>query len=204
MAYLNKDEMVIDAVLTDVGRKYLSQGYLPITKFALGDFGVDYRLYNPGNLKGADSYGIAIESMPVPEVIPDSAINMKYKLFTSELRKTVEVPYLRLDTPLEANNITVDTDGNRDITVTIQRFSGGDEGTYTWTLMDTSYVTFDDINPCPALGACTISKRTNTIAIRGQNENINEDKVGVTKLIVTNDMTGATLTIGITVLRKVI
>ncbi len=204
MAYLNNNEMVIDAVLTDKGREYLSKGSLPITKFGLSDFGVDYRLYNPANLKGSDSYGSAIERMPVIEVIPDSAINMKYKLFTSDLRKTLEVPYLKMETSLEGNNITVDTDGNREITVSIQRFSGGDEGTYTWTLMDTTYVTFDDINPCPALGACSISKRPSTITIRGQNENINEDKTAVTKLIVTNDMTGAQLTVGITVLRKVI
>lgn len=204
MAILNNEEMVIDAVLTDKGRAYLSQGSLPITKFGLSDFGVDYRLYNPGNLKGSDFYGSAIERMPISEVMPDSAINMKYKLFTSELKKTIEVPYLRIETSLESNNITVDTDGFREISVSLQRYSGADEGTYTWTLLDTTYVSFDDITPCPDLGVCTLSGRKNTISIKGQNENINEDKVGVTKLLITNDTTGATTSVGITVLRKII
>ena len=44
MGYLDGSSITVDAILTKQGRKMLAQGQgLNITKFALGDTGVDYK-----------------------------------------------------------------------------------------------------------------------------------------------------------------
>ena len=46
MAYLKtSDSIVIQATLTDKGKKLLSRGNFKIAKFALGDDEIDYSLY---------------------------------------------------------------------------------------------------------------------------------------------------------------
>ena len=46
MAFKNSTgDIVLDAVLTDAGRKYMAQGKFRITKFALGDDEIDYSFY---------------------------------------------------------------------------------------------------------------------------------------------------------------
>ena len=47
MAFLdNSGDIILDAVLTDVGRQKMAQGTFSIIKFALGDDEIDYSLYN--------------------------------------------------------------------------------------------------------------------------------------------------------------
>ena len=48
MGILDNDTVIVDAILTKIGRQKLAQGQpLGISKFAFGDTGVDYTLYNP-------------------------------------------------------------------------------------------------------------------------------------------------------------
>ena len=50
MGILNNDTVIVDAILTKLGRNKLRQGEpLGITQYAFGDTGVDYNLYNPKN-----------------------------------------------------------------------------------------------------------------------------------------------------------
>ena len=47
MAFLdNSGDIILDAVLTDSGRRRMAQGNFSITQFALGDDEIDYSLYN--------------------------------------------------------------------------------------------------------------------------------------------------------------
>ena len=47
MAFLdNSGDIILDAVLTELGRKRMSNGNFTITKFALGDDEINYELYN--------------------------------------------------------------------------------------------------------------------------------------------------------------
>ena len=39
-------EIILDAVLTDIGRKRMAQGTFKITKFAIGDEEIDYGFYD--------------------------------------------------------------------------------------------------------------------------------------------------------------
>lgn len=71
MAYLDSNTIVLDAVLTDLGRKRLAQGDLNITKFALFDDEVDYSLYEEDALYGNDDGKIT--ALPLLEAIPTHA-----------------------------------------------------------------------------------------------------------------------------------
>lgn len=84
MAYLSNTSVVVDAILTDVGRQLLAQndGSFQITQFSLSDDEVDYTLYNPNQPSGSAYYGEAIENMPVIQAFPQANEIMKYKLVT--------------------------------------------------------------------------------------------------------------------------
>ncbi len=84
MSFLHSNEIIVDAVLTKRGRQLLSENSpdFKITKFALSDDGVDYRLYNPDHPSGSNYYGEAIENTPMLEAIVDDTMTMKYKLVT--------------------------------------------------------------------------------------------------------------------------
>ena len=56
MSFLDKSSLIVDAVLTKIGRERLSQNDFLIDKFALGDDEVDYKLYNEANTQGPNNY----------------------------------------------------------------------------------------------------------------------------------------------------
>ena len=83
MGILDNDTVIVDAILTKIGRQKLAQGQpLGISKFAFGDTGVDYTLYNPNHPSGSDSYGSAITSLPMLEAVPDDNVFLRSKLWT--------------------------------------------------------------------------------------------------------------------------
>jgi len=84
MGYLNNTSVVVDAILTDVGRQLLAQndGSFRITQFSLSDDEIDYTLYNPNQPSGSAFYGEAIENMPIIQAFPQANEIMKYKLVT--------------------------------------------------------------------------------------------------------------------------
>lgn len=95
MGYLNNSVVVVDAILTDVGRQALAKndGSFRITQFALADDEVDYQLYNPTHPSGSAYYGEAIQNMPLLEAFPQAQQVMKYKLTTLP-RGTAKMPIL--------------------------------------------------------------------------------------------------------------
>jgi len=96
MGILNNDTVIVDAILTKLGRDKLRQGEpLGITQYAFGDTGVDYNLYNPNHPSGSAFYGEAIENMPILEAFPDETQVMKYKLLTLP-RGTAKLPVLEV------------------------------------------------------------------------------------------------------------
>ena len=63
MAFLdNSGDIILDAVLTDHGRKLLAKGdgSFQITKFALGDEEINYGLYNATHSSGSAFYDVEI------------------------------------------------------------------------------------------------------------------------------------------------
>ena len=82
MGILDSDSVIVDAILTKLGRDKLRQGQpLGITQYAFGDTGVDYTLYNADHPSGSDSYGAAITSLPQLEAVPDDDVFLRSKLY---------------------------------------------------------------------------------------------------------------------------
>ena len=57
MGYLDNTSLTVDAILTKKGRQLLSEGALEITKFALADDEIDYRLWDSAHSLGTNYYG---------------------------------------------------------------------------------------------------------------------------------------------------
>ena len=78
MAFLdNSGDIILDAVLTDVGRKRMSEGTFRITQFALGDDEIDYGLYNKNHPSGSAYYDLEILIL---EAFATSNANINYGL----------------------------------------------------------------------------------------------------------------------------
>jgi len=81
MAFLdNSGDIILDAVLTDLGRKRLAEGNFRITQFALGDDEVDYGLYDKDHPSGSAYYDLEILQTPVFEAFTQANANINYGL----------------------------------------------------------------------------------------------------------------------------
>tara|TARA_B100000902_G_C27303307_1_gene914047 strand:- start:681 stop:1331 length:651 start_codon:yes stop_codon:yes gene_type:complete len=106
MGYLDNTSLTVDAILTKKGRQLLSEGALEITKFALSDDEIDYRLWDAAHSLGTNYYGEAIENMPVLEAFTDETQMMRYKLITLP-KNTTKLPLVQAG----ASSITLDRPG---------------------------------------------------------------------------------------------
>jgi hypothetical protein len=70
---------------------------LGITKFAFGDTGVDYTLYNPNHPSGSDSYGTAITSLPMLEAVPDDNVFLRSKLYGTGARNVQNFSFITVE-----------------------------------------------------------------------------------------------------------
>ena len=98
MAFLdNSGDIILDAVLTDTGRKRLAQGdgSFRITKFALGDDEIDYELYNNQNPSGSAYYDLQIMQTPVLEAFTNNTSNMNSKIITITRSNLLYLPILK-------------------------------------------------------------------------------------------------------------
>lgn len=83
MAFLdNSGDIILDAVLTDLGRLRMSEGNFRITQFALGDDEVDYSLYNKNHPSGSAYYDLEILQTPVFEAFTRTNANINYGLLS--------------------------------------------------------------------------------------------------------------------------
>jgi len=100
MAFLdNSGDIILDAVLTDHGRKLLAEanGDFVITKFALADDEIDYSLYNKNHPSGSAYYDLEILQSPILEAFTDNAAMLKYNLVTYGNLELLFLPVLRLN-----------------------------------------------------------------------------------------------------------
>ena len=82
MGILDNDTVIVDAILTKVGRQKLANGQpLGVSQYAFGDTGVDYTLYNASHPSGSSAYGSAITSLPMLEAVPDDNVFLRFKLY---------------------------------------------------------------------------------------------------------------------------
>lgn len=99
MAFLdNSGDIILDAVLTDTGRRRLARGdgSFQITKFALGDAEINYRLYNAEHLSGSAYYDLEILQTPVLEAFTDPEADMHHKLISISRNDHLYLPIIEL------------------------------------------------------------------------------------------------------------
>jgi len=137
MGFLNNTTVTVDAILTKKGRELLAQGTnaFNITKFALADDEIDYRLYDTSHPNGTDYYGAVIESMPLLEAFPDENHIMRYKLVTLP-KNTQKMPVISI----QPQSVTFTAGGGLNqpkITITPSTANVADSS-YTFILHDQS------------------------------------------------------------------
>ena len=107
MAFLdNSGDIILDAVLTDVGRRRMAAGNFRITKFALGDDEISYSLYNKEHPSGSAYYDLELLQTPIFEAFTGkvtSAIN--YGLTSYARKDLLYLPSIKLNEKDFSNRI---------------------------------------------------------------------------------------------------
>lgn len=99
MAFLdNSGDIILDAVLTDEGRRRLAlgNGSFRITKFALADDEIDYSLYTP--VTGSGFQDLRILQLPIFEAFTNNMSSVKSKLLTYADNTLFYLPVIKLNT----------------------------------------------------------------------------------------------------------
>jgi len=99
MAFLdNSGDIILDAVLTDAGRRRLARGdgTFRIAKFALGDDEINYRLFNPNHASGSAYYDLEILQSPVLEAFTNQTSQMHHRLVTLSRNDILYMPIIEM------------------------------------------------------------------------------------------------------------
>jgi hypothetical protein len=94
----NSGDIILDAVLTDLGRKRLAEGNgrFRIDKFAFGDDEIDYGLYDKNNTSGSAYYDLSILQTPVMEAFTNNMSSMKSRLISYTSNDLLFLPVVAL------------------------------------------------------------------------------------------------------------
>ena len=119
MAFLdNSGDIILDAVLTDTGRKNLSKGdgRFKVAKFAFGDDEIDYSLFDTNT--GSAYQDLSILQTPVLEAFTNNASSMKSTLLSIADENLLYLPMLKLN---EIRSQDVDRHTNSMFTVAVNK-----------------------------------------------------------------------------------
>lgn len=98
MAFLdNSGDIILDAVLTDAGRKRLARGEFSITKFAFSDEEINYTIFNSSHSSGSAFYDIDIMQTPILEAFTNNSSLMKTKLVSLNRQNILFMPIFKLN-----------------------------------------------------------------------------------------------------------
>ena len=94
----NTGDIILDAVLTDEGRRRLSlgDGSFKITKFALADDEINYGLYDADAAAGSEDTNVMLT--PIFEAMTNNAASVKNKLISIARTDLLFLPVLKLNT----------------------------------------------------------------------------------------------------------
>jgi len=108
MAFLdNSGDIILDAVLTDLGRKKMAQGTFSISKFALGDDEIDYSLYNKTHPSGTAYYDLEVMQTPVMEAFTQTNAGINYGLLTVTATDILYLPVLEINQKTSVTNTVI-------------------------------------------------------------------------------------------------
>jgi len=94
----NSGDIILDAVLTDLGRERMARGdgSFKISKFAAGDDEIDYDKYDRNNSLGSAYYDLEILKTPILEAFTDNAGQQQSKLVTIARNDHLYLPIMKL------------------------------------------------------------------------------------------------------------
>jgi len=96
MAFLdNSGDIILDAVLTETGRRRMAQGDFRITKFALGDDEIDYSLYDKTHPSGSAYYDLTILQTPIFEAFTQVNAGINYGLLPNTATDLLYLPTMK-------------------------------------------------------------------------------------------------------------
>lgn len=101
MAFLdNSGDIILDAVLTDLGRRRMAEGKFNITKFALGDEEINYKLWDTSQAHNSH-YDLHILQTPILEAFTSNESLMKSRLFSLARTDLLHMPILKINNKSE-------------------------------------------------------------------------------------------------------
>lgn len=108
MSFLdNSGDIILDAVLTETGRRRMAEGNFKITKFALGDDEIDYSLYNKNHPSGSAYYDLEILQTPVFEAFTQVNAGINYGLLPVTAVDLLFLPTMKFnEKALSDNGVT--------------------------------------------------------------------------------------------------
>ena len=112
MAFLdNSGDILLDAVLTDEGRRRLAMGdgSFRITKFALGDDEIDYSLWDATAASGSAYTDLRILQLPVFEAFTNNTTSLKSRLMSYDQSSLLYLPVVKLNTLLPGSPTSTGT-----------------------------------------------------------------------------------------------
>ena len=208
MGFLNNTTITIDAILTKRGRELLARGRneFAVTKFAIADDEVDYRLWDTTHPNGTNYYGAVIENMPLLEPVPDETQVLKYKLVTLP-KETSRLPILDVNVP---SLQFTQGGGNGEVLSPGTLNSTDAEQGYTFIVHDTSVVNIEVSQASPSPTAplvpltlsdeeITNSKNVSGLSARVTPKIFTTPAQKSTQITIVGNQTGATSTINATV-----
>jgi hypothetical protein len=95
----NSGDIILDAVLTDAGRKRLARGdgTFKITKYAFGDDEINYGQYNSTAASGTAYYDLEILQTPILEAFTNNRSSLKSKLISLTNNNLLYLPQIVLN-----------------------------------------------------------------------------------------------------------
>ena len=106
MAFLdNSGDIIMDAVLTDEGRKKMANGTFRITKFGLGDDEIDYGLYQKNHASGSAYADLDILQTPAFEAFTGTEAGINYGLLSLTATDILYMPVMKINQKTAVSNI---------------------------------------------------------------------------------------------------
>ena len=103
----NSGDIILDAVLTEAGRRRMAQGSFKIVKFALGDDEIDYSLYNKNHPSGSAYYDLEILQTPIFEAFTQVNAGINYGLLSTTATDLLYLPTMKVNEKASMANKTL-------------------------------------------------------------------------------------------------
>lgn len=111
------NNIIVDAVLTDLGRQALANGTFDITQFSLADDEVDYTIIQKfGRTVGKEKI---IKNTPIYEAQTTATLAMKHRLLTLADPTVIYLPTVTISGDVSGDTVTLSSTTNSTATVTI-------------------------------------------------------------------------------------